>query len=464
VKTTTTMLEDGRARLEVELEAEQIEHDLHHTLGHLVDSAKIPGFRKGKVPPQVVLQRMGREEVFEETMREFLPSWVGAAIAEARLHPADRPSVDFERVPGEGEPFTFTAEFPLRQPGTLPEQLELEGVQEAIEIPAEEVDAELERLREEGAPLALVERPAQTGDYVEVDMHVTVNGKAVPEASTVGYLVPLGTGRTFEEIERALRGMSAGETRTTQLQLPSDYPDGKLRGRTADVELHVHAVRERRPQPLDDELARAVSEFDTLAELREAVEESFRSRLEALARARFRASVLASLGEALEVELSRYVVAGRVEELLGDLARNVERQGVPFTAFLAQSGRSIEEVTQALVPDAVGSLRRELALEAFAEREGVTVSDEELEVALREELADEDDVEAALQEVLASRAKEAARDELRLQRALDRACEIATPITAEQQAAREQLWTPGDDDKTEPAVAKPTIWTPGQPR
>jgi trigger factor len=458
------MLEDGRARLEVVLDAEQVENDLRHTLGHLVDSAKIPGFRKGKVPPNVVLQRMGREEVFEETMREFLPAWVGEAIAESGLHPADRPSVDFENVPGEGEPFTFTAEFPLRPTGTLPAELTLEGVQDDADVPAEEVDAELERLREETSPLVVVERGAQTGDFVEVDMHVSAGGKPVPEASTLGYLVPLGSGRTFEEIERALRGMTAGETRRTELPLPADYPDAKLRGRNADVELTVHSVRERRPRPLDDEFAREASEFDTLAELRAAIEGSFRERIEALARSRFRASVLASLGEAVEVDLPPYTVAGRVEELLGDLARNVERQGVPFGTFLAQTGRTMEQITQALLPDAIGSLRRELALEAFAEREQIAVDDAELERVLREELADEDDVDAAVQEVLASRAKEAARDELRLQRALDRASEVATPITAEQQAAREQLWTPGDDEKTEPAVAKPTIWTPGQPR
>jgi trigger factor len=458
------MLEDGRARLEVVLEADRVEHDLRHTLGHLVDSAKIPGFRKGKVPPAVVLQRMGREEVFEETMREFLPAWVGEAIAESRLRPADRPSVGFEAVPGEGEDFTFTAEFPLQPTGTLPEKLELEGVQEPVEVPAEEVDAELERLREESSPLVTVERPAQTGDFVEVDMHVSAGGKPVPEASTVGYLVQLGNGRTFEEIERALRGTGAGDTRTTELPLPADYPDAKLRGRNADVELKVHAVRERPLRPLDDEFARAASEFDTLSELRAAIEASYRDRLEALARQRFRASVLGSLGEAIEVDLPPYTVAGRVEELLGDLARNVERQGVPFGTFLAQTGRTMEQVTQALLPDAVGSLRRELALEAFAEREGITVDDAALESALRDELSDEEDVDAAVQEVLASRAKEAARDELRLQRALDRACEIATPITAEQQAAREQLWKPGDDEKAEPAVAKPTIWTPGQPR
>jgi trigger factor len=295
-------------------------------------------------------------------------------------------------------------------------------------------------------------------------MHVSAGGKPVPEASTIGYLVQLGNGRTFEEIERALRGMSAGETRSAELPLPADYPDAKLRGRNAEVELHVHSVREREPRPLDDEFARASSEFDTLAELRAAIEGSYRDRLEALARSRFRSSVLASLGEAIDVELPPYTVAGRVEELLGDLARNVERQGVPFGTFLAQTGRTMEQVTQALLPEAIGSLRRELALEAFAEREGIQVSDEELVSALRDELADEEDVDAAVQEVLASRAKEAAREELRLQRALDRASEIATPITAEQQAAREQLWTPGDDEKAEPAVAKPTIWTPGQPR
>jgi trigger factor len=458
------MLEDGRARLEVVLEADRVDHDLRHTLGHLVDSAKIPGFRKGKVPPAVVLQRMGREEVFEETMREFLPAWVGEAIAESRLRPADRPSVDFAAVPGEGEPFTFVAEFPVQPTGTLPEKLELEGVQDDVEVPADEVDAELERLREESSPLVTVERPAQTSDFVEVDMHVSAGGKPVPEASTVGYLVQLGNGRTFEEIERALRGTSAGETRTAELPLPSDYPDAKLRGRNAEVELHVHSVRERQPRPLDDEFARASSEFDTLAELRAAIETAYRDRLETLARQRFRASVLASLGEAIEIDLPPYTVAGRVEELLGDLARNVERQGVPFGTFLAQTGRSMEQVTQALLPDAIGSLRRELALEAFAEREHIVVDDAELESALRDELSDEEDVDAAVQEVLASRAKEAARDELRLQRALDRACEIATPITAEQQAAREQLWKPGDDEKAEPAVAKPTIWTPGQPR
>ena len=296
-------------------------------------------------------------------------------------------------------------------------------------------------------------------------MHVSAGGKPVPEASTVGYLVQLGTGRTFEEIERALRGMTAGETRSAELPLPADYPDAKLRGRNADVELHVHSVRERAAAPA----RRRVRASDAPSSTRSpsCAPRSRAPTASGSRRSRARASAPAC--SARSARPSRSSCRPTPWPAASRSCSATSR--ATSSARACRSGRSsprpaarIEQVTQALLPDAIGSLRRELALEAFAEREDIEVDDAELESALREELADEEDVDAAVQEVLGSRAKEAARDELRLQRALDRACEIATPITAEQQAAREQLWTPGDDEKAEPAVAKPTIWTPGQPR
>ena len=228
----------------------------------------------------------------------------------------------------------------------------------------------------------------------------------------------------------------------------------------------MHSVRERAAAPARRRIRRAaLSEFDTLAELRSAIEDSYRGRLEELAVRASARACSASLGEAIEVDLPPYTIAGRVEELLGDLARNIERQGVPFGTFLRpdRPHDGAGHAGAAARGDRLAAPRAR-ARGVRRARGGSSIDDAELESALREELADEEDVDAALQEVLASRAKEAARDELRLQRALDRACEIATPISAELQAAREQLWTPGDDEKTEPAVEKPTIWTPGQPR
>ena len=460
------MLEDGRARLEVVLEADRVDHDLRHTLGHLVDSAKIPGFRKGKVPPSVVLQRMGREEVFEETMREFLPAWVGEAIAESRLHPADRPSVDFESVPGRGRA--------VHVHGRVPAAADRHAAREARargRAGGRRGSGRRGRRRARAAARGVLAarhgraRRAQTGDFVEVDMHVSAGGKPVPEASTVGYLVQLGNGRTFEEIERALRGMTAGETRTTELPLPADYPDAKLRGRNADVELHVHSVRERQPRPLDDEFARASSEFDTLAELRAAIEGS-------LPRAARGARPLA-----LPLQRARPRSARPSRSTCRPTRWPAASRSCSAISRATSSARACRSGRSSRRPGAAWSRSRRRCCPRRSDRcaassrsrrspsaSSIVVDDAELESVLREELADEEDVDAAVQEVLASRAKEAARDELRLQRALDRACEIATPITAEQQAAREQLWTPGDDEKAEPAVAKPTIWTPGQPR
>ena len=274
----------------------------------------------------------------------------------------------------------------------------------------------------------------------------------------------LGNGRTFEEIERALRGMTAGETRSAELPLPADYPDAKLRGRNADVELHVHSVRERQPRPLDDEFARASSEFDTLAELRAAIEDSYRERLEALARSRFRSSVLASLGEAIEVDLPPYTVAGRVEELLGDLARNVERQGVPFGTFLAQTGRRWSRSRRRCCPTrsarCAASSRSRRSPSASTSWSTTPSSSARCATSWPTRRTSTPRCRRSWHRGRRRRRATSCR----LQRALDRACEIATPITAEQQAAREQLWKPGDDEKAEPAVAKPTIWTPGQPR
>ena len=471
MKTETTLLEENRARLDVEVEPERIAHDFEHALGHLVESAKIPGFRAGKVPPAVVLRQYGREAVFQSTLDEFLGRWMAEALDESRLRPSDRPDVTYDGMPEDGEPFRFSAEFPLWPIGTLPADLTIEAVRDELPDPTAEVEAELERLRVESSPLADVERPAHTGDFVEVDLSSTVGGKSLPEGSTQGFLFELGTGGANEEIERAIRGMSAGDVRTTEVQLEGDFPDPKLRGRAATVEIKLHAVRERNLRPLDDAMAAESSEHATVAELRAAIRATFDERIDDLVTSRYRSNVLGALGRAVEIQLTPYLFAERVDELLGNLARSIERQGVPFATWLQSSGRSLTEIRQALIPDAIDSLRRELALEAFAAREQIEVSDDDLRASLLQELDedhdhapdDQHDHGALVQEVMESPAKEAARDELRLRRALDRAVELATPITQEQAEAREKLWTPDSDEQTTQSE-KPTLWTPGQPR
>jgi trigger factor len=462
VKTTTTLLDDDRARVEVEVPADRLEHDLDHTLGHLAESVRVPGFRKGKAPRQIVLQRLGRAEVLDETLREHLSRWWSEALQASQIHAVGRPDVDLAALPDEGEPLRFTATVRLRPHGRLPEPLVLEAPRADTTVPEEAVEAELEQLRADAAPLEDAgDREAAEGDFVEVDVSAESDGRPVDGLRARGLFVELGSGRLLEPLERAIPGLRPGQSRTVDIPFGDDYHDPALAGRTASATVELRAIRERDGRPLDDELAARASEFGTVEELRAAVEGALAEQIEAEAEARYRTEVLGALGRAVEVDLPEELVRDRVDDLLVSFARGLERRGVDPQTYMQMTGVTAEQLRAQLRGDAVESLRQELGLEALAEREDVTIDDERLRELLTEEAAGEDDAERLVEELMASNAKEGAREELRLRVALDRATELATPITYEQAEARARLWTPGDD---EDAAEKPALWTPGQPK
>src|SRR5690349_8012951 len=182
------MLEDGLARIDVEVPADRLAHDVEHTLGHLSASVRIPGFRKGKVPPRVVMQRLGREEVLEETLREHLMRWYADALDESPLHPVGRPEIDWETLPDDGEPFRFFATVKLRPKGVLPKDFTLEAPRAEVSVPEDEIERELERLQVATSPLKAVDdRPARMGDFVELDFSAEIGGKPVRGTAAMGY-------------------------------------------------------------------------------------------------------------------------------------------------------------------------------------------------------------------------------------------------------------------------------------
>ena len=209
---------------------------------------------------------------------------------------------------------------------------------------------------------------------------------------------------------------------------------------------------------------RKVSEFESVAELRADVERVIGARIKSEVDGLFRGAVSQALGKLVIVDMPDALIGQRVNEMTMSLARAVGERGIPFRRYLELRGQTLEDVQGELRADALEGLRRELALEALADRESITVSDELLESRLREDAAAEgiEDPETLVQEVLASPAKEDAREDLRFQLALDRAIELATPIAPELAEAREQLWTP--EKEGDGGEAKPALWTPGDPR
>jgi trigger factor len=313
-------------------------------------------------------------------------------------------------------------------------------------VPQEEVDAELEALRESVAELAPAgDRPAQLGDTLVVDL---VDAAGESQRDTV---VELGSGRLTEELESALVGMTAGETREVSL--------AQRDGSTTTMRVTVQEIQEKVLPPLDDELARAASEFDTLAELRASIEADLRKQLEAQIDAAFRVAAVDELVRASGVQPALPLVRSRATDLLTGFVHSLERRGISLETYLAASGTSADDLQRQMVLEAAVSVARELALEALAERAGIEVSDDDVKAYLREraEAEGEEDVEEVIAEVWAHGQQESIREDLRLRAALDRLVADVRPIAPELAEAREKLWTP---DKEKPQ-GDTKVWTPG---
>ena len=462
MQTAVETLPEDRVRLTVEVSAHDVDHAFEHALRDLSKDVRIPGFRKGKVPTKVVLARLGPEAVTEEALRTHLGSWDSRAVSQSRIEPVDQPDIAWEAPPQEGAPFAFTATVQVAPAATLPDELVLEAPREPVELPEGAVDQELERLRLATAELAPVaaDVPAAAGHFALVDFTGTLDGKVLKDASVTDYQVEIGSGRLVGQLEALLPGMKVGETRTTDVTFPPDYEPKKVAGRTAQFELTLKELKERVLPGLDDAFAAEVSEHDTMAALREAIEAEVSKAVEQVIEGRFRGAVMAALGQAAQVDVPQALVDRRVRERLEDMARRLQRGGVPFEMFLQRSGRSVEQVIAEMRPQAAQEVREELALRAYADRFDVTVSDEDLERFIREEATEsKEDADRAVERLIGNPAGEELREDLRLRAALDHAVAHAKAITPEQAEAREKLWTPGQDaEKAE--GGRSAIWTP----
>ena len=286
MQTDVETLPEDRVRLTVEVPAHDVDHAFEHALRDLAKDVRIPGFRKGKVPAKIVLARLGPEAVTEEALRTHLGSWYARAVTQARIEPVDQPDIDWSDPPHEGAPFAFTATVQVAPGATLPEDLELEAAREEVEIPEGAVDGELERLRVAAAELAPLpaDTPAGPGHFALIDFTGTLDDKVLKDASVTDYSVEVGAGRLVGELELALPGMKVGETKQVDVTFPADYEPRKVAGRTANFDLHLKELKERVLPELDDAFAAQVSEHETLDALRAAIEAEVEKALEQVPR------------------------------------------------------------------------------------------------------------------------------------------------------------------------------------
>jgi trigger factor len=459
VETKVTELSDSRVRLDAEVPSEELESRLQRTAQQLGRELKLPGFRKGKVPPAMVLQRMGREAVLEQTVRDSLPEWYEEAILRSGVTTVGDPKLDLTELPSAGEPLNFSIEVGTTPRAKLGRYKDLEVGRREPEVPDEAVQAELDRLRDSFARLDSVERPAEQGDHLVVDFVGRVDGEEFKGGQARDYMLELGGGRLIDGFEEQLVGAGAGESRTVEVQFPDDYQAEELRGREATFDVEVKDVKRKELPELDDDFASEASEFDTIDELRSDIEHKLRHAQEHTIEDEFREAAVDAAAAEADLALPDHLVTARAEEMWERTERMLAAQGITADMYLQASGRTRDEMVDEARDDAGKQLAREAVLEAVAEAEGIEVSDEEV-LAVIGSAAER---EGTKPEKLLARLKDSGRDlalrrELRLRKAVDVIAGSAIPIELATAAAREKIWTPDKQRKDE---GSSQLWTPG---
>jgi trigger factor len=484
LKTTVAELGESRVRVQVEVPPAQVQERLEGKARQLGRELKLPGFRRGKVPAPLVIQRVGREAVLDQAVRDSLSRWYVEAIAVAGLVTVGDPKLDLEDLPGEGEALEFTIEI-----GVLPkaELGEWEGVEAPRREPVaegEQIDREVEGMRERLARLETAERPAAQGDFVVIDYLGSLRVEDDPAEEATGaaaesarlepfeggegrdQLVELGGGNLIPGFEEQLVGASAGDEREVALTFPADYPAEQLAGRDAVFAVTVKEVKRKELPPIDDDLAIDAG-FDSIDELREDIATRLIEADAARAEAEFREAALDAVVAEAKVPVTPALVEARAKEMWERMLHSLSHRGITREAYLQIAGRPEAEILADMSADAETALRREAVLTAIVAAERIEPSEEQLLEAIVP-AAEREEVEPAklLADLRSAGRLDELREDLAARLAVELIADRATAITPAQAQAREQLWTPGQDPEGqepvagEPAGAPGKLWTP----
>lgn len=393
MKVTQEKLPHSQLGLEIEIPAETTKKVYEKVVQNLARSANIPGFRKGKVPRQILLQQMGPKRIKEAALEDLVQDSLKQAINQEAIEALGNYQLlsTYEELTNQfrpGEALTFKASVDVPPEVKLGEYKGLSVQAEETLADPEAVDKFLEERRVEQATLVPVEsRPAQVGDVAVVDYtgkFAGEEGTEISGAQATDFQIELESGQFLEDIVQGIVGMTTGETKEVSVQFPEDYPREDLAGKSAVFTITVKELKEKELPPLDDDFAQEVSEQETLAELREFLTLQFQEKAEKETIASKEDALLAALTDKIEIDLPETMIDREVETILTQTAMQMESYGMDVRKLF--NAETIPKLKENARPDAIGRLQQSLALQEIAKRESITVEKEELDAKIAEVL------------------------------------------------------------------------------
>ena len=374
MKSTVERLSPTRVRINVEVPFDELKPDFDRAYKKIAQQVRVPGFRPGKVPARIIEARLGRGVVLEEVVNGAVPAKYSEAITAAEdVTPIGQPEIEVTEI-ADNDKLSFKAEVDVRPQIDLPDLGTIAVSVDDVEVTDDDVQEQLENLRARFGTLAGVERPAAEDDFVLIDLSATVDGKPVEDATTTGFSYQVGQGGLIDGIDEAIEGLSAGEEATFTSRLVA----GEFADQDAEITVKVTAVKERQLPDADDDFAQLASEFDTLEELTADLRERLGRvrRMEQVTQARDK--VLDAIVDATDVPLPETVVKAEIDSAVHDAVHPFEHDEGKFEEFLVSQGRTREQFDTDTKEAAEKSVRTRLVLDALADREKTTVSEQEL--------------------------------------------------------------------------------------
>jgi trigger factor len=378
MQTTVETTDPHVVKLTIEVPADEFGRDLDRTYRSIANQIKVPGFRKGKIPRQIIDTQIGRDAVLQEFVTSAVPDYYRKAVGDEELAPIADPDIDVEQLE-PGKPFIFSATVEVRPRLTF-EESDYSGLRverPTVRVTGEEVDDWVGRLRERFAELEPVGRPVQEGDFVTVDLTVTRGGETVEQASRKDYLYAVGSGEVGEKLDVELVGAKPGAILKVSDSLPERF-GGELGGAAVEITALVKDVKARRLPDADDDFAKTASEFDTVAELRDDLRKRLTELKEREANAEVRDRVLQAMIDTVEVDLPESLIQEETEHRIAHARERAERMGTTLEEMLAAQGWDDARLREDSRAHAIRAITSDLILEGVARSASLEVTAEEL--------------------------------------------------------------------------------------